>query len=804
MKRKLFTLTLFAVFFSTFLAFSQDAKKAEDAYLEYFKLPRETLYLHTNKTTYLSQEDIWFKTYAFDRKNELTSKTTTNIYLGLYDSNGVQIDKKLYLGSNGAAVGNYTIDSLLPSGEYFLKVSTNWMKNFQEDDSYVQKIQIINPKLKGKNSKKISSKEYDFQFLPEGGHIVVDIKNNIGIKVINDEGKGSKCSGVILNSKNEEVARFRSNPLGIGKFSFTPTSGETYTAKVTLENSKEFEQSLPEIKQIGVGIMVNNLRNDKAIITLGMNEASWQQLKSQTFKLLLHKDGKVKPIPVVFDTNIKQIVIAKTDLYNGVNTITLFNDKNQPLLERLFFNHTDALRDFDFYLSQRLTDEDTIAVKLNTKIPLGENVLDASISVLPSETVSYDPDHTIVSAILLRPYLKGYIENPQYYFKDFSRKKQFELDVLLLTQGWSRYTWDRIFNLPPKPSFDFENGISVNGFVNSNTQKIESLFLYPTALNKSSFVNIDKNGKFNLKNFYPQVGEMVRFSYLDKKGKMKRPGMNLSYIKFMDQDAVDTQGYQSFLSFYQDKSEIPESFIIDESYEELDEITIKTDYKKKLREELRDPTLINGKVTKITKELALQYRNILDFIQNSGFDVVYGDGVIGRLGSVIITARTRGQEGTPVVFLDEIPVTNLDFLSTMTTDQVERIVIDRTGIGLGLNPNGNNFSGAIKIVTRKGILGINSVDAAKYNTTMYIHKSDFGFQPVKEFYMPNYASYRMQSFKDFGVIHWEPNIKVKGGISNEFKMVDTNLDDISFFIEGVSSDGKVFSQAIRLEKTNRP
>jgi hypothetical protein len=622
--------------------------------------------------------------------------------------------------------------------------------------------------------------------------------------VINDEGKGSKCSGVILNSKNEEVARFRSNPLGIGKFSFTPTSGETYTAKVTLENSKEFEQSLPEIKQIGVGIMVNNLRNDKAIITLGMNEASWQQLKSQTFKLLLHKDGKVKPIPVVFDTNIKQIVIAKTDLYNGVNTITLFNDKNQPLLERLFFNHTDALRDFDFYLSQRLIDEDTIAVKLNTKIPLGENVLDASISVLPSETVSYDPDHTIVSAILLRPYLKGHIENPQYYFKDFSRKKQFELDVLLLTQGWSRYTWDRIFNLPPKPSFDFENGISVNGFVNSNTQKIESLFLYPTALNKSSFVNIDKNGKFNLKNFYPQVGEMVRFSYLDKKGKMKRPGMNLSYIKFMDQDAVDTQGYQSFLSFYQDKSEIPESFIIDESYEELDEITIKTDYKKKLREELRDPTLINGKVTKITKELALQYRNILDFIQNSGFDVVYGDGVIGRLGSVIITARTRGQEGTPVVFLDEIPVTNLDFLSTMTTDQVERIVIDRTGIGLGLNPNGNNFSGAIKIVTRKGILGINSVDAAKYNTTMYIHKSDFGFQPVKEFYMPNYASYRMQSFKDFGVIHWEPNIKVKGGISNEFKMVDTNLDDISFFIEGVSSDGKVFSQAIRLEKTNRP
>ena len=112
MKRKLFTLSLTALFFSSFFAFGQEAQKTEDAYLEYFKLPRETLYLHTNKTTYLSQEDIWFKTYAFDRKNELTSKTSTNIYLGLYDSDGVQIDKKLYLGQNGAATGNYTIDSL--------------------------------------------------------------------------------------------------------------------------------------------------------------------------------------------------------------------------------------------------------------------------------------------------------------------------------------------------------------------------------------------------------------------------------------------------------------------------------------------------------------------------------------------------------------------------------------------------------------------------------------------------------------------------------------------------------------------
>ena len=97
------------------------------------------------------------------------------------------------------------------------------MKNFKEDDSYVQKIKIITPKIRETQNKKISEKEYDFQFLPEGGHIVANTKNSIGIKAIDDKGKGSVSFGVILNSNKEQVARFESNFLGLGKFTFTPT-----------------------------------------------------------------------------------------------------------------------------------------------------------------------------------------------------------------------------------------------------------------------------------------------------------------------------------------------------------------------------------------------------------------------------------------------------------------------------------------------------------------------------------------------------------------------------------------------------
>ena len=164
--------------------------------------------------------------------------------------------------------------------------------------------------------------------------------------------------------------------------------------------------------------------------------------------MLLHKDGKVKPISVEFDKSVTQIVIAKKDLFRGVNTITLFNNKNKPILERLFFNQANGFKNYNFYLSDASSAEDSIAFKLKTDIALGESVLNASISVLPTGTRSYNPDHNIISAMLLRSYVNGVIENPQYYFNNFDRRKQFELDALLLTQGWSRYSWDQIFNSP--------------------------------------------------------------------------------------------------------------------------------------------------------------------------------------------------------------------------------------------------------------------------------------------------------------------------------------------------------------------
>ena len=79
-------------------------------------------------------------------------------------------------------------------------------------------------------------------------------------------------------------------------------------------------------------IYVDDINSDKTIITLSTNEESFNKIKNKSYKLLLHKDGKVKSIPVTFNSNKESIAIAVEDLFIGVNTVTLFDDGNKTNL----------------------------------------------------------------------------------------------------------------------------------------------------------------------------------------------------------------------------------------------------------------------------------------------------------------------------------------------------------------------------------------------------------------------------------------------------------------------------------------
>jgi hypothetical protein len=719
-------------------------------------------------------EEIWFKVYAYDRKSQLTSKVTTNIQLGIFNSDGKQIDHKLFRAKKGFAHGNIAIDSTFVTGDYYLKASTRWMKNFEEDDSFVQKIRIINPKFQQKPAT-TNAKEYDVQFLPEGGHLLAGVKNVVGVKAIDDTGTGTKASGVILNSSQQEVARFQSNFLGLGRFSFTPEKGETYTANITLDSTKEIQLALPKSQERGVSIHVNNLSPKDVIIDLTTNDDSFETVKNESYQLLIHKDGVTKIIPMKFASLQERIVISKQDLFKGINTITLFDQNQNPLVERMFFNET-PIKKYQIALQKLETREDSTIFALQTELQ-DSIVLHTSISVLPKGTKSYDPKHNILSAFYLKPYLKGTIEKPAYYFNDISRKKRYELDLLLLTQGWSRYSWQNIFNNPPQATYAFENGLTIRGTINNNLDKIKSFLLYATSSKQTQFIEYDSIGRFTVNNIFANNSEKLYFSSIDKKGKGKRPNMVAKIMKSIHPEgSIDVSNFKTFRSFYADLNSIPTNFINPET-ELLDEIVLQAelnlDYIKK--------SPFEGKIIKVNDSLLKIHNTIPKVLANIPKN--------GRRMLVFIDGVR--QQWFHQNYLD---VNSLHNYEDITVDYSKKIVRVPFSRAVYFNPI------IVTISTRTSPYK----NLALSNSPYRFIEVKGAFEPAKVFYTPRYISYRIKTFKDYGVIHWEPEAVFTKDSATQLKIVETNLSEIDFHIEGITSDGDLISTTITTQNTQKP
>src|SRR6185312_12373143 len=72
-------------------------------------------------------------------------------------------------------------------------------------------------------------------------------------------------------------------------------------------------------------------------------------------------------------------------------------------------------------------------------------------------------DESIITRMLLTSDLKGYIEQPGYYFSK-SGEAWKALDNLLLTQGWIGYDWQQVVN-PPVITYRPEREFTVKGRV---------------------------------------------------------------------------------------------------------------------------------------------------------------------------------------------------------------------------------------------------------------------------------------------------------------------------------------------------
>jgi len=172
-------------------------------------VPREEIFLHSDREEYIAGEYLWFNIYLINRQTTENSQYSRIAYFELLNSENRPVAQKRVLLDRGTGPGQVLLPDTLSPGTYTIRVYTNWMKNFLPDNCYRKDIKIYNS---------LKNKPFAYRTIIENGR-----KNEIRIA-----GSGNENSaGLTLSVSNQDPDYLEINLFADKKF-LTENSNRVY------------------------------------------------------------------------------------------------------------------------------------------------------------------------------------------------------------------------------------------------------------------------------------------------------------------------------------------------------------------------------------------------------------------------------------------------------------------------------------------------------------------------------------------------------------------------------------------------
>ena len=754
--------------------------------------PQQKVYLHLDKTLYHANETIWFKAYLLNGMNHYPDSISTNLYVELINPKKIVVQIIRLRMTFGFGRGDFLLKDTVPEGLYQIRAYTNWMKNFDTDYYFSQNISVINPhekkiisnkeaKHNRKSLRKTSAKAKDieFTFFPEGGNLVAGLSSVLAFKAINEIGNNLEVTGNIYDSKGNEITSFQSYHDGMGTVIFTPEKNKKYYAIINYKKHKKIKVDLPEVLPVGIVMKIDNSDPENIFLTLSSNLPSTNDRMANEVVLTGQVRDKLYYSSIEDLSNNRVVKLLDKSIFpSGILQLTVFNSRGIPFTERLLFiNHNDQLNltstssidSGKVHFSFKLTDKDDK--------PVSSNI---SLSVLPDDTAQdlYQEPSMMVN-LLLTSDLKGYINNPEYYFRDSPQALK-ALDNLLLTQGWRRFDWNKIVNSDfPGIRYLPENKITVEG------QITRELLGIPFKDANVTLSILDKyNDVFSQKSGYKGHFKFDGLDYQDTisvKITVRKPNNKKNLLILLAESPYDKITKYEGNLFLTTVSDIDKKKYRQEKFLEFKkEEAIKEEEAKKEHE--NDLPTIHGKPDNVIygKDIPDGTPNIIEAIKGRvpGVNVTGNKVIIRGIGTFLGSTD-------PLVLVDGVPTTGTDALFTIPPDDVDRIEFLKGPSAAIYGVRGAN--GVIAIYTKRG----------RYMIKGQIEFQMLGFHTPREFYQPKYSNMTEEERNklSYSTIFWAPDLQ-----SNENGMTEVifnkppGINNFRIVVEGISNNGEIVSK----------
>ena len=624
----------------------------------------------------------------------------------------------------------------------------------------------------------VFTNDFDVKFFPEGGALLSIPHQNVAFKAQGADGFSKEVEGFLFNSKGDTLTNFRSEHNGMGIFTMNPVNNETYYVTVRTNDSITKRFDLPAIEPKGISIAMSHYKQEIRYEIQKTEATEWPQ----KLFLLAHTRGK---LAILQPINPKRTFGKMNDslFTEGITHFMLIDEQGNALSERLIFVPDHKPNQWQITADQPTYGKrEKVSLQIAAKDNEG-NPVEGTFSVSITDRKSIQPDSladNILSNLLLTSDLKGYVEDPAYYFLNQDARTLRSIDYLMMTHGWRRHKMENVLRTP---SLNFTNYIEkgqtisgrIMGFFGANVKKGPICVLAPK-YNIIATTETDEKGQF-----------IVNTSFRDSttflvQARTKKGFAGVDILMDPPQYPVATHK----APYFNGATTFMEDYLMntrDQYYMEggirvynLKEVTLTAK-----RERPSSKSIYTGGINTYTVE-----EDRLQGYGQTAFDAA------SRLPSVTITngseIHIRNNSEPAIIVIDDIVYEDAsDILKDIQVSDMSSISLLRGADAVILGPRA---SGGAVVITLKDPRNLPARPAQGIITY-----TPLGYSESVEFYHPTYDTPEKKNAQrsDFrSTVYWNPELRLdaEGKATIEYYTPDSTAPE-DIIIEGVDKNGKV-------------
>ncbi len=454
----------------------------------------ERIHIHFDKNIYNKAETVWYKAYLLQGRD--TGKASMNIYLDWYGADGKPLSQSVSPIILSAASGSFEIPANYPGDFIEIRAYTKWMLNDDPELLYRRQLLIHQPAAKTTNQ---TVSKTTVAVFPEGGYLIQGLQSRLAFKATNAFGNPVLIKGAIADETNQIIDSLEVLHDGMGSFFLTAKPQHQYHLNWVDQDGNTGESPINITKTEGAQLTVTRIK-EKVLFQVERSDKTPSSFKNMVLVIHMNKVGLYQ---VAINTAEKKRINAEIptlDLPTGLLQFTLFTADWIPVAERVVFINNQK-HEFHIDLNASQTNVDARGKNvLEIKVP---DTLFTNMSLSITDEITSQPSqHTIYSDMFLSSEIKGKVYNPGYYLTGNTDEIASHLDLVMLTNGWRRFNWEKIkAHIGPNNPYPIENGYmkligKVSGIKTDKTNELNMIIVSKDSSRQFVSTTLQKDGSF--------------------------------------------------------------------------------------------------------------------------------------------------------------------------------------------------------------------------------------------------------------------------------------------------------------------